>query len=89
MKTAQSAFAGFPRDQFTTLAETDDRLMASKVSATWSYGSGPVDYDAAFDGVCTTLLDVFAEHHSPSVQATIWTIGQAVLERDPRSTKSG
>jgi malate synthase len=83
MKTAHSAFAGFPRDEFTTLAETDDRLLASKVSATWSYGSGPVDYDAAFDGVCTTLLDVFAEHHSPSVQATIWTIGQAVLRARP------
>ena len=83
MKTARSAFGGFPRDEFTTLAEVDDRLMASRVSATWRYGQAEIDFDAAFDGVCATLLDVFAEHHSPSVQATIWTIGRAVLEARP------
>ena len=83
MKTAKSAFTGFPRDEFTTLAETNDRLLASRVSATWRYGSGSVDFDATFDGVCATLLDVFAEHHSASVQATIWTIGQAILAARP------
>jgi len=83
MKTAHSSFAGFPRDEFTTLAETDDRLMASKISATWRYGSTAVDFDAAFDGVCATLLDVFAQHRSASVQATIWTIGEAVLLARP------
>ena len=83
MKTAGSGFSGFPRDEFTTLAEVDDRLMASRVSASWRYGSDEVDFDAAFDGVCTTLLDVFAEHHSPSVQATIWALGQAILVTRP------
>jgi urate oxidase len=33
MKTTRSAFSGFPRDRYTTLAETDDRLMATKVTA--------------------------------------------------------
>ena len=28
-----------------------------------------------------TLLDVFAEHHSVSVQASIWIIGRAIVER--------
>ena len=37
MKTSRSAFSGFPRDEFTTLAETEDRLLATKVSATWRY----------------------------------------------------
>jgi len=83
MKTARSGFSGFPRDEFTTLSEVVDRLMASRVSATWRYGPTDVDFDAAFDGVCTTLLDVFAEHHSPSVQATIWTLGQAILRARP------
>ncbi len=83
MKTAHSSFSGFPRDEYTTLAETDDRLLASKISATWRYASAAVDFDAAFDGVCATLLDVFAQHHSASVQATIWTIGEAVLLARP------
>ena len=29
MKTSRSAFAGYPRDEFTTLPETRDRLLAT------------------------------------------------------------
>jgi len=84
MKTSKSAFSGFPRDEFTTLAETEDRLLATKVSAVWRYLDGvPVDYDASFEAVSRTLLDVFAEHFSVSVQASIWIIGQAIVERHP------
>lgn len=82
MKTSRSAFAGFPRDEFTTLAETDDRLLATRVSATWRYVDGAdVDYDASFTAVTRTLLEVFADHHSVSVQASIWIIGRAIVER--------
>jgi urate oxidase len=85
MKTAKSAFAGFPRDEYTTLPEVDDRIMATMLSATWRYGESgdPVDFDASFDAIGATLLDVFAEHHSPSVQATVWIVGRAILERHP------
>jgi urate oxidase len=82
MKTSRSAFSGFPRDEFTTLAETEDRLLATKLSAMWRYDPvADVDYDASFAGVTTTMLDVFAEHHSVSVQASIWIIGRAIIER--------
>jgi urate oxidase len=81
MKTTRSAFVGFPRDVYTTLPEADDRIMASKVSASWRYGAAVVDFDAAFGGVHRTILEVFAEHHSPSVQASIWIIARAILER--------
>jgi urate oxidase len=85
MKTARSAFSGFPRDEYTTLPEVEDRIMATKISATWRFGGGAeaVDYDASFDAIGATLLDVFAEHHSPSVQASVWIIGRAMLERHP------
>jgi len=84
LKTTKSAFSGFPRDEFTTLPETDDRLLATKVTAVWRYVDGaPVDYDASFDAVSRTLLDVFAEHYSVSVQASIWIIGRAIIERHP------
>ena len=84
MKTSKSAFSGFPRDEYTTLAETEDRLLATKVSAVWRYVDGAsVDYDASFEAVSRTLLDVFAEHFSVSVQASIWIIGQAIVERHP------
>ena len=81
MKTAKSAFRGFPRDRSTTLPETDDRIMATRVSATWRYASTDLDWDAVFDGVRGTLLDVMADHLSPSVQASIWIVGRAILER--------
>jgi urate oxidase len=81
MKTTKSSFTGFPRDDYTTLPEAADRLMATEVSAHWRYASPDVDHDALFEGVRATLLEVFAEHDSPSVQASIWIIGRAVLER--------
>ena len=86
MKTSRSAFAGFPRDRYTTLAEAHDRIMATRVTAAWRYGPDgdrTFDLDAAWSGVRSTLLEVFADHESPSVQASIWIIGRAILERHP------
>jgi urate oxidase len=83
MMTRRSAFTGFARDRFTTLADTDDRIMATSVTSSWRYGAATLDYDAAFEGVLGTLLRVFADHDSPSVQASIWTMGKAVLEAHP------
>jgi urate oxidase len=85
MKTAKSAFAGFPRDEYTTLPEVEDRIMATKISAGWRFGghADHVDFDASFDAVGATLLEVFAEHQSPSVQASVWIVGRAILERHP------
>jgi urate oxidase len=81
MKTTRSAFAGFPRDRYTTLAETDDRLMATKLTAVWRYGPSELDFDVAYDDIRATLLERFADHDSPSVQASIWIMAQAMLER--------
>ena len=82
MKTTRSAFAGFPRDRFATLKETDDRIMATKVTASWAYDpADDVEFDASYAAVRSTFLDVFADHHSVSVQASIWIIGKAILER--------
>jgi urate oxidase len=81
MKTTRSGFEGFPRDRYTTLPETDDRLMATKVAAIWRYGSPDLDFDGVFLAVRATLLEVFADHHSPSVQTSIWIMANAMLER--------
>lgn len=81
MKTTRSGFAGFPRDRYTTLPEVDDRLVATKVTAVWRYGAPEVDYDGVWSAVRATLLEVFADHHSPSVQTSIWIMARAMLER--------
>jgi urate oxidase len=80
MKTAKSAFAGFPRDEYTTLPDTTDRLMATNLSATWRYGA-ETDFDASFDAIVNTLLEVFAAHESASVQHSIWLVGRAIIDR--------
>jgi urate oxidase len=81
MKTTRSGFSGFPRDRYTTLPETDDRLLATRITAVWRYGSPDVDADLTFLAVRTTLLEVFADHDSASVQASIWVMAREILGR--------
>ena len=79
MKTGHSAFAGYPRDEFTTLPETRDRILATALTATWRYGGIDGDFDMLFCAVRGTLLETFAEHDSRSVQHTLYEMGEAVL----------
>ena len=82
LKTTRSAFEGFPRDRYTTLADTDDRLMATKVTAVWRYGTSDLeDFDATWADIRRTLLGTIADHDSPSVQTSIWVMANAMLER--------
>jgi urate oxidase len=87
LKTTKSGFVGFERDRYTTLAETDDRIMATKVSATWAYGPAAnddgFDFDGSHERAVERLLTTFAEHVSPSVQTSIWVMATAMLAADP------
>lgn len=74
LKTTGSAFEGFLRDEYTTLPEASDRILASSLDATWR---GTADWDK----VMKTITDTFAAHASKSVQHTLHAIGQAVLEQ--------
>jgi urate oxidase len=78
LKTADSAFSGFPRDEYTTLPDTDDRLLATSMTATWRYRPGTTDF-AVRDAVRATLIETFASHTSLSVQHTLYAMGQAAL----------
>ncbi len=80
LKSAHSAIAGFPRDGYTTLPETRDRLLATSLSATWRYGDADIDFATTWRAVRHTLLDTFAAHDSESVQHTLYAMGQAVLD---------
>jgi urate oxidase len=87
VKTSGSAFVGFERDAYTTLAEATDRLMATKVTATWGYGPDATvdgfDFDAAHERAVERLLATFAEHQSASVQHSIWVLAEAMLDAEP------
>jgi urate oxidase len=80
MKTANSGFEGFLRDSHTTLPETADRLLGTAVRAQWKYTSPAISFETARASVRNTLLSVFAEHDSKSVQHTLYAMGKAALE---------
>jgi urate oxidase len=83
LKTTASGWEGFVRDEHTTLPETDDRILATIVTARWEYADGADDLEATWGAVRDTLLDAFGDHYSPSVQFTLNRMGEAVLERHP------
>ncbi len=78
LKTTDSAFAGFPRDEYTTLPDTSDRILATSITATWHYRNGTTDY-AARERIRAALVDTFAAHMSQSVQQTLYAMGEAAL----------
>ncbi len=81
LKTADSGFAGFIKDDLTTLSETDDRLFGTVLKAEWSYLSRNISFNDSHRAVRTILLDCFAQHRSLSVQHTLFAMGEAVLEK--------
>lgn len=80
MKTSHSAFEGYPKDEFTTLPETRDRLFVTSLTTTWTYADNDVEFGPIFRGVRTALLESFALHDSLSVQHTMYAMGQVVLD---------
>jgi urate oxidase len=81
LKTTQSGWSGFAEGGYRTLPDTDDRILATAVTANWTYAAGGVDYAKLWDGVHEQVTTTFTDHYSPSVQHTIYRIGAAVLQR--------
>jgi urate oxidase len=86
MKTADSAFSGFPRDAYTTLPETDDRIFATSVTASWTYRDGFTNFDVR-RAIRAALVDTFAAHRSRSVQHTLKAMADAALQACPDVTE--
>lgn len=80
LKTRGSAFEGFPRDQFTTLPEKSDRLLATSVTAEWVYSEIPSDTTATWNRVRETILRHFFGDWSASVQHQGYLMAEAVLD---------
>jgi urate oxidase len=78
LKTTDSAFAGFPRDDYTTLPDTTDRILATSITASWIYSAGFDDFGAR-ERIRTALVETFAAHDSQSVQHTLYAMADAAL----------
>jgi urate oxidase len=84
LKTTGSGWEGYLHDQYTSLKETADRIMATVVTARWTYSrAAQIDFAQAWESVRATVLEAFGDHYSPSVQFTLHRMGEAVLQAHP------
>ncbi|QZY29853.1 factor-independent urate hydroxylase [Nocardioides coralli] len=87
LKSTGSEFKGFLRDDYTTLADADDRVLATSLTATWTFGPDrpdrPAAWNTAYAEVRAVLLETFANTHSRALQETLWLMGRAALEHRP------
>jgi urate oxidase len=83
LKTTDSAFENFLKDEYTTLKEDRNRILATSIRANWLYRENASDFDSTWLGVRQALLEAFAGHDSESLQHTLYAIGEAVLKKFP------
>jgi urate oxidase len=82
LNTTGSEFWGFPRDEYTTLADARDRMLATTVTARWRLREPAGDWAATFDAARAALLDAFTAP-SKSLQQTLFGMGRAILGAVP------
>lgn len=83
LNSTDSEFWGYPRDEYTTLKESQDRILATEVNAHWRHGAHAEDWGASYEQARQALLDAFVGTYSYSLQQTLYAMGHAVLERQP------
>ena len=82
LKTTDSAWKDFHRDEYRTLPDAEDRILATSVTAEWTY-SKAVDWNFTHATVRQALIESFAGHKSLGAQHTIHIMGEAVLGAVP------
>jgi urate oxidase len=88
MKTTESGFVGYPKDRYTTLAETDDRILATNIATRWRYSStavdgGALDFNKLYDSIKETMLTEFSTGYSKALQQDLYEMGRAVITSHP------
>jgi urate oxidase len=80
LRTAGSAFTGYIKDGYTTLAETRDRIFATMIKAKWAYAFPDSSFGSCWETIRKSLVETFATHKSESVQHTLYKMGASALE---------
>ncbi|MGH3438796.1 MAG: factor-independent urate hydroxylase [Sciscionella sp.] len=83
LKSTGSEFWGYPKDRYTTLQETSDRILATAVTARWRFEDTEADWAKTFGEVRQELLEAFACTHSLSLQQSLYAMGESVLRQQP------
>lgn len=82
LKTTDSAFKDYIKDEYTTLKETDDRILSTQCQASWTYYSLALNFTELYNKIRETVLMTFANHKSLSVQHTLYAMGVKVLQEN-------
>ena len=83
LKSTGSEFAGFLKDEYTTLPETHDRIMATSPDVKWRYAGVDVDWDGVYASVKQIMVKEFATLQSLALQQTLWHMGTAAMDAHP------
>lgn len=83
LKSTQSGFEGYPKDAYTTLQETNDRILATDIATRWRYNTTDVDFNASYDSIKAIILDTFTKGYSAALQQTLFQMAEAVLAAHP------
>lgn len=82
-KTTESGFSNFHRDEYRTLPDVDDRILATNAKASWTYKVAPESFAVARQRIRSSMLRTFLDHYSHSVQETLYRMGCAALDAEP------
>ncbi|MFD8014068.1 factor-independent urate hydroxylase [Streptomyces sp. NPDC058955] len=88
MNSTASEFHGFLKDEYTTLQEAYDRILATKVTARWAHSATAAadpehDWDRSYRKARRHMLEAFAETYSYSLQQTLHAMACRVLDNVP------
>jgi urate oxidase len=83
LNSTNSEFHGFPRDRFTTLPETTDRILATAVDARWRHLRDDTDWGKSYESAVEAMTRAFVHTYSHSLQQTLFAMGSQVLSDLP------
>jgi urate oxidase len=83
LKSTGSGFVGYPKDKYTTLAETTDRILATDIATRWRYNTTDLDFNAVYDDIRGIIMQTFTAEYSKALQHTLYQMGEAVIEAHP------
>ena len=83
LNSTDSEFWGYVKDEYTTLAEAHDRILATQIHAQWRHTGESGDWGKSYERARNALLEAFVATHSRSLQQTLFEMGTRVLEQGP------
>jgi urate oxidase len=80
LKSTESGFVGYNKDEYTTLPETQDRILATDLAVRWRYNTTHLDFHKVYGSVRDLLLAKFSEGYSKGLQQTMFQMAEAVID---------